>query len=150
MEIDGCYSVNLFVQTSLIINALYVFFLFVIYEFIELSLHQFKFHNSIIRLDELWCTSSEVFYKVVASVLRTANKGWSVVNYCQSLVFDHPYLSCNDHCDWWLFQEIFLLLLFFLQRNSFEQSWTFFLGIVKHLKQFQKQPPEVFCKKKCY
>ena len=26
--------------------------------------------------------------------------------------FDCPYLSCNNHCDWWLFQEIFFSLLF--------------------------------------
>ena len=29
-----------------------------------------------------------------------ANKGQSMVNYCQSSAFDHPYLLCNDHCDW--------------------------------------------------
>ena len=31
-----------------------------------------------------------------------ANKGQSSVNYCQSSAFDHPYLLCNDHYDWWL------------------------------------------------
>ena len=36
-----------------------------------------------------------------------ANKGQSTVNYCQFLVFDCPNLSCNDHCDQWLFEEIF-------------------------------------------
>ena len=36
-----------------------------------------------------------------------ANKGQPTVNYHQSLAFDHSYLSCNDHCDQWLFQEIF-------------------------------------------
>ena len=35
-----------------------------------------------------------------------------MVNYCQSLVFDHPHLSCNDLCDWWLFQEIFFYYYF--------------------------------------
>ena len=65
-----------------------------------------------------------------------ANKGQSMVNYCQSLAFDCPYLSCNDHCDQWLFQGLLLLLLSFLfHRNSFERSWTCFLGIVKHSKQ---------------
>ena len=39
-----------------------------------------------------------------------ANKGWSMVNYRQSLLFDHPYLSCNNHFDLWLFQEIFFSL----------------------------------------
>ena len=38
--------------------------------------------------------------------VRAANKGWSTVNYCQSLVFDRLYLSCNDHCGWWLFQQM--------------------------------------------
>ena len=37
--------------------------------------------------------------------ITAANKGWSAVNYCQSLAFDCPYLSCNDHCDWWLSQK---------------------------------------------
>ena len=27
------------------------------------------------------------------------NKGHSMVDYRQSLAFDHPYLLCNDHCD---------------------------------------------------
>ena len=35
--------------------------------------------------------------------------GWPMVNYCQFLAFDHPDLSRNDHCDQWLFQEIFWL-----------------------------------------
>ena len=28
---------------------------------------------------------------------QRCNKVWSSVS-------DHPYLSCNDHCDCWLFQ----------------------------------------------
>ena len=39
--------------------------------------------------------------------ISTAGKDWSMVSYHQSSVFDRPYLSCNDHCDWWLFSEIF-------------------------------------------
>ena len=35
-----------------------------------------------------------------------------MVNYHQSLAFDHQYLSCNDHCDRWLFQEIFFIIIF--------------------------------------
>ena len=42
-----------------------------------------------------------------AATSSTENKGWSTVNCCQSPAFDRPYLSYNDHCDWWLFQEIF-------------------------------------------
>ena len=30
-----------------------------------------------------------------------------MVSYHQSLALDGPYLSCNDHCNWCLFQEIF-------------------------------------------
>ena len=41
----------------------------------------------------------------------TTNKGQSTVNYRQSLAFNRPYLSHNDHCDWWLFQEIFFIIL---------------------------------------
>ena len=37
-------------------------------------------------------------------------KGRSTINYCQSSAFDHPYLSCNDHCDWWVFHEIFIII----------------------------------------
>ena len=51
--------------------------------------------------------------------ISTANKGQSTV-----------YLSCNDHCDRWLCQEIFFLLMLFLfPRNSFKWSWTCFPGI---------------------
>ena len=42
-----------------------------------------------------------------AATSSAANKGRSMVNCCQSPAFDLPYLSCNDHCDRWLFQEIF-------------------------------------------
>ena len=41
----------------------------------------------------------------------TENKGQSMVNYRQSLPFDRPYLSCNDHRDQWVFQEIFFYFL---------------------------------------
>ena len=30
----------------------------------------------------------------------TAKKGSPMVSYCQSLAFECPYLSCNNHCDW--------------------------------------------------
>ena len=64
------------------------------------------------------------------SEASTSNKDWSTVNYRQSLAFYPPYLLYNDHCDWWLFQEIFFLLILFLfPRNSFERSLTCFLGI---------------------
>ena len=43
--------------------------------------------------------------QVTVSVLQI--KGWSTVSYHQSLAFDQPYLSFNDHCDRGLFQELF-------------------------------------------
>ena len=51
--------------------------------------------------------SDKLFLIFLDQNYNSANKGWSVVNYCQSLAFDHPCLSCNEHCDWWFFQEIF-------------------------------------------
>ena len=68
-------------------------------------------------------------FKTYASIYGSANKDWSTVSYCQSSAFPHPYLSSNDHCDWLLFQEVFLLILLLYPRNSFEWSWTCFLGI---------------------
>ena len=38
--------------------------------------------------------------------INAASEGQSMVNYCQSSAFDCPYLSCNDHCDRWLFQGV--------------------------------------------
>ena len=57
------------------------------------------------------------FFSVLRVVIKklfllptsAANKGQSMVNYCQSLDFDHPYLSYNDHCDRYLFPEIFFI-----------------------------------------
>ena len=53
LDVDGCYSkLHLIVRTSLLINAM-LLFPRVIYEFIELSLRLFTFHNSIVRLNDL-------------------------------------------------------------------------------------------------
>ena len=49
---------------------------------------------------------------LVMQTLSSAAKGWLTVTYGQSLAFDHPYISCNDHCDRWLFQEIFFYYYF--------------------------------------
>ena len=51
-----------------------------------------------------------------------ANKDQSTVNYHRSSVFYRPYLSCNDHYDQWLFQEILFFLIFLLEifLNDFE------------------------------
>ena len=45
---------------------------------------------------------------ISAGSYSAANKGRSTVTYRKSLAFDRPYLSCNDHGDRWLFQEIYL------------------------------------------
>ena len=65
------------------------------------------------------------------TLYSAANKGRSMVNHHQPLVFDYPYLSCNDHCDWWLFQEIFLLL--FLFRRNLELA---FLELLNNQNSF--------------
>ena len=38
------------------------------------------------------------------------SKDQSILKYCQFSAFDHPYLSCNDHLDWWFFQEISIII----------------------------------------
>ena len=63
-----------------------------------------------------------------------ANKGWSTVNYHQSLDFDHPYLSCNDHCDCRLFQEIFFIIYYYFLEillNNFELVFLEFKDFYK-------------------
>ena len=69
------------------------------------------------------------FYKSVTKIMiicYTVPEMWCVTdviispqpNNRQSSASHCPYLSCNDHCDRWVFQEIFILF----PRNSFEQS----------------------------
>ena len=65
-----------------------------------------------------------------------AKKGWSAVHYCQYSVFDRAYLSCDDHCDRWLFQEIFFLYqynIYFLEiiLNDLELVFLEFKHIYK-------------------
>ena len=59
------------------------------------NFHHTCWHTELVRHTELVARCS------------AAKKGRSTVNYRQSLAFDRPYLSCNDHCDRWLFQEIY-------------------------------------------
>ena len=59
-----------------------------------------------------------------------ANKGRSSVNYRESLTFDRPYLSCYDHCDRWLFQEIIIIL-----RSSRTQIF-FKTGVIRNFAIF--------------
>ena len=78
-----------------------------------------------------------LFFRTTAlHIASIANKGWSTVNYHQSLAFDLPYLSYNDHCDRWLFQEIFFIIfrsscmqMFF--KTGFARNFAIFTG--KHL-----------------
>ena len=81
------------------------------------------------------------FYPCIHS---TASKFWSTVNWCQSLAFDHSYLSWNDHCDQWLFQEIiFLLILFFLLEILLNDLEIVFLEL-KHINTFTKQKEQIY------
>ena len=52
------------------------------------------------------------FKRTVIWSNSAANKGQLTVNYCQLSVFDCSYLSCNDHRDRWVFQEIFFVIIF--------------------------------------
>ena len=61
---------------------------------------------------------------IITLEVSAANKGRSMVNYHQSLAFDHPYFSCNDHHDGWVFQEVFIMI-----------SWKFFWTILKLLSR---------------
>ena len=63
-------------------------------------------------------------------IYSTANKSWSTGNYCQSLAFDHPYLSCNDHCDW----KSFINITFILQKFF----WTILNLLSWNLNTFTK------------
>ena len=56
---------------------------------------------------EMWCVTDVI-------ISPQPNNRQSSASHC-------PYLSCNDHCDRWVFQEIFILF----PRNSFEQSSEF-------------------------
>ena len=71
-------------------------------------------------------------------ILNAADNSWSMFNYRQSLAFDLPYLSCNDHCDQWLFQRnLFIIIIiiivivskkfFWMILNLF--PWTYLLSI---------------------
>ena len=83
------------------------------------------------------------------SKISTANKGQSPVNYCQSLVFDHPYLSYNDHCDQQLFQIFFLILFLFPDRKkmnifiSYKFFWNLFSLFSWNLNMCTKHKEQV-------
>ena len=58
----------------------------------------------------VFCTWSFVLFSIWSHFSNAKNKGQWTVNYHQSLAFEHPYLICNDHCDWWLSKISFSLL----------------------------------------
>ena len=69
------------------------------------------------------------FYLSRNCIGSPANKGWSTVNYLQSLAFDCPHLSCHfaSFCHIYLivtgdFPNKCILLLSLFPRISFEQS----------------------------
>ena len=97
--------------------------------------HRTSYRNKL-RLTWNKFYTAAMFFGFFMYNCSTPNKDRSTVNYYQYLAFEQPYLSCNDYCDWWLFQETFLSLIFLFCWNSFEQSWACFLGTVKHSKQF--------------
>ena len=66
-----------------------------------------------------------------------ANKGQTTVNYCQSSADDHPYLSCNDHCDQWVFQEIIFIII------SKKFFWTILNLMSWNLNTFTKLTEQV-------
>ena len=73
--------------------------------------------------------------------ISTANKGWSTVIYCQSSAFDCPYLSCNDHCDWWLFQETYFFInITFIFQKFF---WTILKLFSWNSNTFKKHKEKV-------
>ena len=54
-------------------------------------------------------------YKYILYIyINAASEGRSTVNYCQSSALDCPYLSCNDHCDRWLFHEVSFININFI------------------------------------
>ena len=61
-------------------------------------------------------------YMCIYLSCRAANKGWWTVNCCQFLALEHPYLSSNNHCDWWIFQEVFFLVIIIVIYERF--FWT--------------------------
>ena len=68
---------------------------------------------------------------IVFIYCSAANNGRSTVNYRQSLAFERPYLSCNDHCDRWFFQIFFIVIC----RSSCTQLF-FKTGAIRNLAIF--------------
>ena len=95
-----------------------------------------KIHNIVIFI--MYLLHYLFIIKFLKLINSAANKGRSTVNYQQSSAFERPYLSCNDHCDQWLFQAIFFLLILFLfLKNHFERSFFWNLNtFAEHKEKF--------------
>ena len=85
------------------------------------------------QFSQMICDAGWFTIEYLMSNISTANKGPSSVNYHHwSLAFDRSYLSCNDQCDWCLFQEIIIfncMQMFF--KTGVSRNVTIFRG--KHL-----------------
>ena len=85
------------------------------------------------QFSQMICDAGWFTIEYLMSNISTANKGPSSVNYHhRSLAFDRSYLSCNDQCDWCLFQEIIIfncMQMFF--KTGVSRNVTIFRG--KHL-----------------
>ena len=56
-----------------------------------------------------------------------------MINYCQSSAFDCPYLSCNDHCNWWLPRNFYHYYYFLeIYSNDFELIFWDLNTFTKH------------------
>ena len=55
--------------------------------------------------------------------------------YIHKFAFDRPYLSYNDHCDRWLFQEIFF---YYFQRQPYVEMF-FKTGVIWNFAIFTRQ-----------
>ena len=63
-----------------------------------------------------------------------------MVNYHQSLAFDCPSVSCNDHCEQWIFQETFFINIIFYSQKFL---WTILNLFSWNLKTFTKHKEQV-------
>ena len=87
------------------------------------------FQNSQVQFQIL----SKIKIGIINLITSAAKKDWSVVNYLQYLAFNYPYLSCNDHCDWWFSKSFYYYLLpatLFqpCSKGNFNRNEQFFLS----------------------
>ena len=92
--------------------------------------NEFKHKNNLIF--------SEKRFALLLNEHSAASKGQSMVNYCQSLLFDHLYLSSNSHCDQWLFQELFFYQYYFYFLKINLNNLQFLFLEFKHIYKTQR------------